>query len=124
MSAKKPQRNGRLASTRGGPSLKKPRLPSKELETLLGRVYDQFRRLNDRAANAQARNDFVFHMSDWFDDLDRLQAIYKHPERISPKKSGHEIAGFLYHVIPHLNAAGRLLLEEIPDAFSSRGPER
>ena len=28
------------------------------------------------------------------------------------------IIGALYHVIPHLNAAGRILLEEIPDAFA------
>src|SRR5438093_582130 len=117
MSAKKPQRNGKLVSTRGGPSLQKPRLPSKELETLLARVYDQFRRLDDRAANVEARSDFVFHMSDWFEDLARLQAIYKHPDQFDRRKAGQEIAGFLYHVIPHLNAAGRLLLEEIPDAF-------
>jgi hypothetical protein len=93
-------------------------MPSKELEALLTAVYNQFRRLEDRTANAQARHDFVFHMTDWFDDLARLEAIYEHPEQFDRREAGRAIAGFLYHVIPHLKAAGRLLLEEIPDAFA------
>jgi hypothetical protein len=87
------------------------------LEKLLAAVYNQFQRLDNRAANAEARRDFVFHMTDWLDDLDRLQAIYHHPEQWDREEAGRQIAGFLYHVIPHLKAAGRLLLDEVPDAF-------
>lgn len=117
MSARKQPLNGKLASLPGARRLKtKPRMPSRALQKVLASVYDQFQRLDDREANANARQDFVFHMTDWLDDLDRLAAIYRHPERFSRKAAG-DIAGILYHVIPHLKAAGRLLLDEIPDAF-------
>jgi hypothetical protein len=92
-------------------------MPSKDLQALLAAIYGQFRTAEVHAATDEARHDFVFHMTDWLDDLARLQAIYDHPEQFDPKKAGREIAGFLYHVIPHLKAAGRLLLDEIPDAF-------
>ncbi len=92
-------------------------MPSKQLQKLLASIYDRFQKLDDPVANAQARQDFVFHMTDWLDDLDRLVAIYEHPEQFDRKSAGCDIAGFLYHAIPHLKAAGRLLLEEIPDAF-------
>jgi hypothetical protein len=117
MSAKKPLRNGRRASTVGAPPSNALNEPSKALAKLLAAVYNQFQRLDNRAANAEARRDFVFHMTDWLDDLDRLQAIYHHPEQWDREEAGREIAGFLYHVIPHLKAAGRLLLDEVPDAF-------
>lgn len=92
-------------------------MPSKDLQKLLAAVYNRFQRLDDRATNARARQDFVFHMTDWLDDLHRLITIYQHPEDVDLKGAGIDIAGFLYHAIPHLKAAGQLLLEEIPDAF-------
>jgi hypothetical protein len=117
MSARKLPLNGKLASRPGAqPSKSKLRAPNKSLQKLLTSVYDRFQRLDDRKANATARQDFVFHMTDWLDDLHRLVAIYEHPEKFS-REDASDIAGFLYHVIPHLKAAGRLLLDDIPDAF-------
>jgi len=92
-------------------------MPSKELERLLASVYRRYQRLDDRAADVQARQDFIFHMTDWLDDLDRLKVIYDNPERFDRTEAGREIFGFLIHVIPHLKAAGRLLLDEISDPF-------
>ena len=92
-------------------------MPTKELQKLLASVYNRYQRLDDRAADARAREDFVFHMTDWLDDLDRLKAIYEHPEQFDRLEAGREIFGFLIHVIPHLKAAGRLLLDEISDPF-------
>jgi hypothetical protein len=106
------------------PPSKQHETPSKDLQKLLAAVYNQFQRLGDRAANAEARRDFVFHMTDWLPDFDRLRAIYEHPEQCDRREAGREIAGFLYHVIPHLKAAGRLLLDKIPDAFEPADPER
>src|SRR5207248_10218441 len=74
-------------------------------------------------ANATAKQDFIFHMTDWLDDLRRLTAIYEHPEKFDRRTAGCDVAGFLYHVIPHLKAAGRLLLDEIPDAFEGAGSQ-
>ena len=121
MSEKKQPLNGKPALRLGvRRSKSEPRMPSKELEKLLASVYDRFQRLNEPRANAAARRDFVFHMTDWLDDLQRLVPLYEHPERADGKQAGSDIAGFLYHVVPHLKAAGRLLLDEIPDAFGSQ----
>src|SRR6266852_5240817 len=114
MSAKKPPRNGKPASTSGGPPLKQYRMPSKELEKLLASIYNHFQHLDDRTANAEARRDFVFHMTDWLDDLDDLNAIYNHPERGDQRAAAQHIAGFLYHVTAHIMEAARLLLEYEP----------
>jgi hypothetical protein len=99
-------------------------MPSKELERLLGAVYRRYQRLDDRAADSQARQDFIFHMTDWLDDLDRLKAIYDNPDKIDRAEAGREIFGFLIHVIPHLKAAGRLLLDEISDPFEEPATKR
>jgi hypothetical protein len=64
------------------------------------------------------RHDFAFHMTDWLTDLKELNELYAHPEKAELDKATISIIGILYHVIPHLNAAGRLLLDTIPDAFA------
>ena len=93
--------------------------PSKELRKLLGSIYHQYQKLDDPKANATAKQDFIFHMTDWLDDLRRLSAIYENPAKFDRESAGCAVAGFLYHVIPHLKAAGRLLLDDIPDAFEN-----
>ncbi len=118
MSAKKRRLNGRPASTIGEPLSKiEFTLPSKDLRKLLGSIYHRYQKLDDPKANAIAKRDFIFHMTDWLDDLRRLSAIYEHPSKFDRQTAGDVVAGFLYHVIPHLKAAGRLLLDQIPDAF-------
>ncbi len=118
MSARKQPLNGNPGLIPGEPRSEiEPRMPGQDLQKLLASIYDQFQHLDDRAANAKARDDFVFHMTDWLDDLHNLAAIYEHPGQADSKQAGMVVAGFLYHVIPHLKAAGRLLLDHIPDAF-------
>jgi len=67
----------------------------------------------------QQRHDFAFHMTDWKGDLVKLASWFRRPESLDDEESSRLIVGFLYHVIPHLNRSGQLLLEEIPDPFSS-----
>src|SRR5436309_4188184 len=101
MSAKKRLLNGRPAWTPGElRSIIRPTMPSKDLQKLLGSIYHQFQKLDDPKANAIAKQDFVFHMTDWLDDLRRLMAIYQHPDKVDRKNAGCDVAGFLYHVIP------------------------
>jgi hypothetical protein len=92
-----------------------------KLERLLEKVYDGaregLRKAEDPAAYKKLRHDFVFHMTDWITDLEKLHELYQHPEKADPKKTCTFIIGLLYHVIPHLNAAGRLLLDEVRDPF-------
>jgi hypothetical protein len=93
----------------------------KKLERLLEKVFDGaregVRKSEDAAAYKKMRHDFAFHMTDWRSDLERLHDLYQHPEKADPDEACTFIIGFLYHVIPHLNAAGRLLLDEVRDPF-------
>lgn len=90
-------------------------------EDILGRVFDAMR-AEDRdvlteSEYARLKFDFTFHMTDWLDDLKRMHALQEAPDVWTQKKATPFVVGFLYHVIPHLKAAGRILLGEIGDAF-------
>jgi hypothetical protein len=117
MPGRKPQRNGKPASTLGGPPSKSFREPSKALQKLLVSVYNRFEHLDDPTANAEARQDFVFHMTDWLDDLHQLKAVYDHPEECARSQAAQAIAGFLYHATAHVMEAARLLLDYEPGYF-------
>ena len=95
--------------------------PSPALQQLLANVYDEWHEAENPAIHAKRRQDFVFHMTDWLNDLQNLQELYAQPEQADPNSASRFMAGFLYHVIPHLKAAGRLLLKDIPDAFAESG---
>jgi hypothetical protein len=94
--------------------------PTRELKRVLRSVYNRFRRLDDPAANAEARDDFVFHLTDWIDDLERLAALFAHPEHVDKKIAAEIVYAFLIHALPHLMEAGRLLEgKEIRNPFLS-----
>ena len=80
-----------------------------ELSRLLATIYNRFQKLDDPAANAMARRDFVFHMTDWIDDLDELARLYGNPGSFDKKAAGQVVYSFLIHALPHLMAAGVLL---------------
>jgi hypothetical protein len=85
-----------------------------QLRRMLAAIYDRYQRLDDPAANKQCRQDFVFHLTDWLGDLQRLTELYQHPERFDREAGGDIVAGFLYHAIPHFMEAGRLMLDYQP----------
>lgn len=93
---------------------------------LLGQVFDRGRADLRADLAKQDREDvyerlkrgFIFHMTDWAVDLRRLHALMEAPDAWSPKQATTCVMAFLYHVLPHLNAAGHLLLDEVPDAFA------
>lgn len=96
---------------------------SQALEKLLGSVFDDLR-AGSRAElspedYARRRHDFVFHMLDWQDDLEKLAGLFRRPNSIEEDGASTLLVGFLSHVVPHLNAAGRLLLDQIDDPFIS-----
>lgn len=92
------------------------------LENLLEQVFDdcqeELREELSSTEYEQRRHDFVFHMLDWQEDLERLIQLYRTPQGRELHSVSVFLIGFLYHVIPHLNAAGRLLLESVPDPFA------
>ena len=110
MSARKRPRNGKPESTPTGLLSKaEVKSPSRDLQRLLRTVYDRYQKLDDPAANAAARHDFVFHMTDWISDLERLAALYGCPGKFGRASAGDAVYGFLIHALPHLMEAGRLL---------------
>lgn len=98
--------------------------PNKKLLALLGKVFDAHRRDLKAELPApeyeQRRHDFVFHMTDWLSDLRGYAEIVEHPGNHKKDDTLRFLIGFLYHVVPHLNAAGRLLLDHINDPFAEQ----
>lgn len=118
MSARKRLQNGKPVSTLIGRHLKgEIKQPSPKLKRLLASVYNRYQKLDDPVANATARRDFVFHMSDWIDDLERLAALYADPESHDKKAAGDVVYGFLIHALAHLMAAGHILEGKLSDPF-------
>jgi hypothetical protein len=65
----------------------------------------------------QRRHDFVFHMTDWTSDLERLAALFNKPDEQDETATFAFMIGFLYHVVPHLDAAANLRLGQIDNPF-------
>jgi hypothetical protein len=90
-----------------------------KLEHLLGKIFDGAREgLRESLAPQEyekRKQDFVFHLTDWADDLQQLADLFNRPNRQDEESASALVIGFLYHLIPHLNAAGRLLLDDIGD---------
>lgn len=95
------------------------------IKKLLGEVFDAaregLRESLDDAAYEEQRREFVFHMTDWLSDLGRLRELLANAEGADKDEACTQVIGFLYHAVPHLNAAGRLLLDEIRDPFAAAG---
>lgn len=90
--------------------------------TLLESVFDDCREsLRDELSDEEyqrRKDDFVFHMTDWVDNLEELQRLFANPGLLSLDQSTSALIGFLTHVIPHLNTAGDLLLDHVPNCFA------
>ena len=89
-----------------------------EVKRLLERVFTRARERRDAQEYNQLKSDFVFHMTDWHTDLEGLCQLFVNADEQDEDSACEFVIGFLYHVIPHLNAAGKLLLDEIPDPFA------
>jgi hypothetical protein len=89
---------------------------------LLGRVFDYEWRGQKKEWGKdeydRRRFGFIFHMSDWLTDLRELQQLFDDPKKATVKDAWDTVFGFLIHVIPHLNAAGRLFVDEMGDPFA------
>jgi hypothetical protein len=92
---------------------------------LLASIYNTYQKLDDAAANKAARSDFVFHMTDWEENLRALAQLYEHPEQFGRADAKRIVAGFLYHATAHVAEAARLLLDYEPgDLFGSPKPKK
>ena len=87
----------------------------KTSQNILRSVYDELR---DRTTPnyESSREDFVFHIMECIDDMNELLRLLDQPKEAGA--AARQMVGFLYHVVPHMNAATKLLLGEIPDPFA------
>jgi len=99
-----------------------------KLEELMGRIFDGARQgVRENVPPGEyerRRRDFVFHMTDWVSDNEQIRMLFSNPDSQGESTASALVIGFLYHVIPHLNAAGRLLLDEISDPFAPAEAEQ
>ena len=114
MSEKRLLLNGSPASKRSAKPSKKT---SHELKKILASTFDAFQNHEDRKTNALMKKDFIFHMTDWEDDLRRLQQLMDNPTSYSKEEASGVVAGFLYHATSHIKAAANLLLDFEPMDF-------
>ncbi len=94
---------------------------------LLERVFDRFNKRSWKGSAARyekARFDFAFHMLDWRKDMEELQELFRHPEKEDLQLAAQKIFGFLIHVIPHLDTAGKLLVGKVSNPFAERPKKR
>jgi hypothetical protein len=84
---------------------------------MLGAVFDSLQKHEDRKTNLAMKRDFIFHMTDWQDDLERLQQLIERPKSFSKDEASRIVAGFLYHATSHIKAAASLLLDFEPIEF-------
>src|SRR5438132_6508783 len=108
MSEKKLLLNGSRSSKHSEKPSKKT---SHDLEKILRSVFDAFQKHEDRKTNAVMKRDFVFHMTDWEDDLRRLHRFIEDPKGFSKEEAKTIVASFLYHATSHIKAAASLLLD-------------
>ena len=94
-------------------------------EELLGSVFDSAREGLRESLSPEEyekrRHDFVFHLADVREDVARLAELLADPTKHDEEAASALVIGILYHAIPHLNAAGRLLLDHIDDPFAGPG---
>jgi len=111
MSVRKLPLNGdRSLKATGGSST--TRRKDRQLNELLQRIFNRFQKLTDPASHRKAREDFIFHMTDWKADLRKLAELYAHPERFDAHSASSAVAGFLIHALAHVRAARLLMLDD------------
>ncbi len=54
------------------------------------------------------RGKFVFHMTDWQEELGSLIRLFKNPDDYDQDQANNVLQELFYHVLPHLNAAAEI----------------
>jgi hypothetical protein len=97
---------------------------NEQVRELLEKIFENAAERGELArAEFEARKrDFVFHLSDCANDLERLATLLRQKEPDSVSDATVQLLSILYHVIPHLSTAGRILLGNYSDPFANDWP--
>lgn len=89
------------------------------IQTALEGVYRPFNQSAGPVSSDHRTRDFVFHMTDWIDNLQQLHQFYEEPERHSDEEWDQAVyGGIISHAIGHLLAASRLIDDDVSDPFA------
>jgi hypothetical protein len=91
-----------------------------KLTDLLGQAFELARDRADDPNFDSHKWEFAFHMTDWQSDLEKRYRMDTAPSGWAPDSACDFLIGFLIHTVPHLNAAARLLVDDVGDPFSQR----
>jgi len=98
-----------------------------DLKELLSATFDRFHDGLEKEVSAEVyarlKFDFVFHMTDWQDDLAKLSDLYTHPEKWPKDKASDAVASFLIHAPWHIQHAQKLLLGDDIEATEAENLE-
>ena len=89
----------------------------KAISTALEKVFRAYN-VAGSAEKDQRTHDFIFHMTDWRDDLARLSRLYENPSGYPQSEWNDAVFGFLAHAVGHLMAAAKLS-EALCDPFKA-----
>jgi hypothetical protein len=78
------------------------------IESALEKVFRHHRSEAGPASEDIRTHDFIFHMTDWHDDLMKLANLMEHPEGKSAAQWREAVIGFLIHASGHVLAATEL----------------
>lgn len=96
-------RNG---NTLPGSSIPDAQAP--KIAAALEKVYRHYHGQAGPRGKDRRTHDFIFHMTDWYEDLIRLSQIYLNPGKHSQREWNSSVYGFLIHAVGHLLAAAEI----------------
>lgn len=67
---------------------------------------------------AFATREFLFHMTDWLNDLESLHSAFSHPDDLSDEEFRKVVENFLVHAPHHIKAAHLIWEPEAMDPFA------
>jgi len=93
--------------------------PSPELVRCLQAVFNHWQTIKNPVKRAEYSREFVFHMTDWMAELEGLARFFRHPDKFAAKQAELVVFWLFTHALPHISAAGRIMLGELSDPFDS-----
>lgn len=88
-----------------------------DLEKHLLSFFKEMANTKDKCNYDDDRESFVFHMTDWFDDLQAICKLYSSPNQVSAGESKEALRALFFHALPHLLAAAEIY-DDAPEIYA------
>jgi hypothetical protein len=78
------------------------------LETKLLAFFQEMANIKEKNNFDSDSESFLFHMTDWRDELATLEQLFNRPDEVSQKDANQILRDLFFHLLPHLNAAAEI----------------